>query len=100
MTADDSISVTFSKMHELSSELEAVLKDLNEKLEDLYGRTEKVVLTWEGEARDMFVETLDKWDRSMQDMEGAQRRLHEVVVTGHINYAAAHKAVLNGWGAA
>ncbi|MEU8546674.1 WXG100 family type VII secretion target [Streptomyces roseoverticillatus] len=100
MTTDDSISVTFSKMHELSSELEAVLKDLNEKLEDLYGRTERVVLTWEGEARDMFVETLDKWDRSMQDMEGAQRWLHEVVVSGHVNYTAAHKAVLRGWGAA
>ncbi|MFE0043144.1 WXG100 family type VII secretion target [Streptomyces albireticuli] len=100
MTADDdSISVTFSKLHELSSDLETVLKDLNEKLEALYERTEKVVLSWEGEARDMFVDTLDKWDRSMQDMEGAQRWLHEVVVTGHVNYTAAHKAVLRGWGA-
>ncbi|EFL25844.1 hypothetical protein SSOG_05558 [Streptomyces himastatinicus ATCC 53653] len=95
---EESISVTFSKMYELAGDLESILKDLNQKLEQLYARTEKVVLTWEGEARDMFVDSLDSWDKSMQDMEAAQRWLHDVVVTGHVNYAAAHRAVLRGWG--
>ncbi|GHF57676.1 hypothetical protein GCM10010218_43860 [Streptomyces mashuensis] len=100
MPDDESISVSLNSIHDLSSELEGILKDLNEKLEKLYTRTEKVVLSWEGEARDMFVDVLDKWDVSMQDMEAAQRWLHDVVVTGHVNYDAAHKAVLRGWGAA
>ncbi|MEU0375320.1 WXG100 family type VII secretion target, partial [Streptomyces sp. NPDC006283] len=30
----------------------------------------------------------------------AQAWLHEVVTTGHANYAEAHRAVLRGWGAA
>ncbi|MFI9720416.1 WXG100 family type VII secretion target [Streptomyces sp. NPDC052396] len=97
MADDGAISVKFSKLHEISTELEELLKDLNQKLEDLYGRTEKVVLGWEGEARDTFVEVLDTWDKSMQDMEGAQRWLHSMVVNGHGNYAAAHRAVMNGW---
>ncbi|WP_431982413.1 WXG100 family type VII secretion target [Streptomyces qinglanensis] len=99
-TNDDDIAVDFKKLQELSGDLEAILKDVNGKLNALYERTEKAVLSWEGEARDTFVDTLDRWDRSMQDLEGAQRWLHEVVVNGHVNYAAAHKAVLRGWGAA
>ncbi|GAA0340848.1 WXG100 family type VII secretion target [Streptomyces olivoreticuli] len=99
MSEDSDISVKFSKLHEISGELDSLLKDLNDKLEHLYRRTETVVLSWDGEARDMCVDALDKWDRSMQDLEGAQRWLHDSVVTGHHNYAAAHRAVLRGWGA-
>lgn len=98
MAGDDAIAVKFGKLSEISAELEALLRDLDERLERLYGRTEKVVLSWEGETRDAFVEALDKWDRSMRDMQGAQRGLHEMVVNGHRNYAAAHQAVLRGWG--
>lgn len=97
---DDHIGVSFSTLRDLAGELEDILKQLNEKLETLYGRTEKVVLTWEGEARDTFVDELDKWDRQMQDLQAAQAWLHDVVTTGHTNYAAAHRAVLRGWGAA
>ncbi|BFP53267.1 WXG100 family type VII secretion target [Streptomyces fimicarius] len=97
---DDHIGVSFSTLRDLAGELEDILKQLNEKLETLYGRTEKAVLTWEGEARDTFVDELDKWDREMQDLQAAQAWLHDVVTTGHSNYAAAHQAVLRGWGAA
>ncbi|MFJ3327967.1 WXG100 family type VII secretion target [Streptomyces griseus] len=97
---DDHIGVSFSTLRDLAGELEDILKQLNEKLETLYGRTEKAVLTWEGEARDTFVDELDKWDRQMQDLQAAQAWLHDVVTTGHSNYAAAHQAVLRGWGAA
>ncbi|MCF6523816.1 WXG100 family type VII secretion target [Streptomyces sp. JJ36] len=96
----DDISVDFTTLQELSGDLESILKEINGKLNALYDRTEKVVLSWEGEARDMFVDTLDRWDRSMQDLEGAQRWLHDVVVNGHVNYDAAHQAVLRGWGGA
>ncbi|MCX4394859.1 WXG100 family type VII secretion target [Streptomyces sp. NBC_00264] len=98
--SNDHIGVTFSTLRELAGDLEDILKQLNERLETLYGRTEKVVLTWEGEARDAFVDELDKWDRQMQDLQAAQAWLHEVVTTGHSNYAEAHRAVLRGWGAA
>ncbi|GAA1313284.1 hypothetical protein GCM10009647_039050 [Streptomyces sanglieri] len=98
--SNDHIGVTFSTLRELADDLEDILKQLNERLETLYGRTEKVVLTWEGEARDAFVDELDKWDRQMQDLQAAQAWLHEVVTTGHSNYAEAHRAVLRGWGAA
>ncbi|WP_030542613.1 WXG100 family type VII secretion target [Streptomyces albus] len=97
MSGDDHIEVGFATLRSVSSELEGILKDLNRGLESLYERTEEVVLSWEGEARDMFVDSLDRWDRSLQDLEGAQRWLHEVVTTGHINYSAAHQAVLRGW---
>ncbi|GAA0659885.1 hypothetical protein GCM10009535_44100 [Streptomyces thermocarboxydovorans] len=97
--ADDHIAVKFTTLQELATELEDILKKLNEKLEDLYDRVEPVVLSWTGEAREVFVEKLDEWDRSAQDLEAAQKWLHEYVTTGHTNYAAAHKAVLNGWGA-
>ncbi|MEU0398739.1 WXG100 family type VII secretion target [Streptomyces sp. NPDC006197] len=96
--ADDHIAVDFATLRNLSSELESILRGLNQALGALYERVEKVVLTWEGEARDTFVGELDKWDLSAQDLEALQAWLHEVVVSGHINYAAAHKAVLRGWG--
>ncbi|MFC8919971.1 WXG100 family type VII secretion target [Streptomyces sp. NPDC057116] len=96
---DDHIAVDFATLRNLSSDLEDILRGLNLKLAELYERVEKVVLTWEGEARDVFVDELDKWDLSAQDLEAAQAWLHEVVVNGHISYATAHKAVLRGWGA-
>ena len=69
-------------------------------LDDLYDRAEPVVLSWKGEAREVFVGKLDEWDRSAQDLQAAQKWLHAYVTTGHANYAAAHRAVLRGWGAA
>jgi WXG100 family type VII secretion target len=96
---DGEIAVNFATLQRLAGEMEDILQDLTAKLETLYGRSERVVLTWQGEAREMFVDTLDRWDRSMQDLEGAERWLHSVVVNGHVNYDAAHKAVLRGWGA-
>lgn len=98
--ADDRLSVSFTALQELATELEDILKQLNGKLDHLYHRVKPVVLSWEGEAREIFVEKLDEWDRSAQDLEAAQKWLHEYVTTGHANYVAAHKAVLRGWGAA
>lgn len=100
MPDDDHIKVSFPALRELAGELEDILKQLNQRLDSLYDRTEKVVLSWDGQARDAFVDELDTWDRSMQDLQAAQAWLHEVVTTGHANYAAAHRAVLRGWGAA
>lgn len=98
MSDEGEIAVNFATLQRLSGEMEEILKDLTEKLETLYERSEKVVLTWQGEAREMFVDTLDRWDRSMQDLEGAERWLHDVVVNGQVNYGAAHRAVVRGWG--
>ncbi|MGW0465131.1 WXG100 family type VII secretion target [Streptomyces sp. NPDC003027] len=95
---DDYIGVRFSTLHEAAGELEDILRQLNQRLETLYERTEKVVLAWRGEAREAFVEELDQWDKQMQDLQAAQAWLHEVVTTGHANYAEAHRAVLRGWG--
>ncbi|WP_037861593.1 WXG100 family type VII secretion target [Streptomyces sp. NRRL S-340] len=97
---DDHISVSFATLHELAAELEDILKQLNGKLEELYERVEPVVLSWKGEARTIFVEKLDEWDHDAQDLQAAQKWLHAYVTTGHANYAAAHQAVLRGWGAA
>jgi WXG100 family type VII secretion target len=98
--ADDHIAVTFTTLHDLATDLEDILKKLNERLDGLYDRVVPVVLSWEGETRDAFVDKLDEWDRSAQDLQAAQKWLHEYVTTGHTNYAAAHQAVLRGWGAA
>ncbi|WP_019354899.1 WXG100 family type VII secretion target [Streptomyces sp. AA1529] len=95
---DDDLAVDFATLKRLSSEMEDILADLTEKLETLWTRSEKVVSHWEGEAREVCVDVLDRWDRSMQDLEGAQRWLHDVVTNGHVNYVSAHRAVLRGWG--
>ncbi|MET9103242.1 WXG100 family type VII secretion target [Streptomyces antibioticus] len=97
---DEYISVSFTTLHELAADLEDILKQLNAKLDGLYDRVVPVVLSWQGETRDVFVDKLDEWDRSAQDLEAAQKWLHEYVTTGHTNYAAAHLAVLRGWGGA
>ncbi|MFI7294097.1 WXG100 family type VII secretion target [Streptomyces sp. NPDC050121] len=96
---DEHISVSFTTLQGLAADLEDILKKLNEKVEALYDRVEPVVLSWQGETREVFVGKLDEWDRSAQDLEAAQKWLHEYVTTGHTNYAAAHRAVLRGWGA-
>ncbi|QIY94543.1 WXG100 family type VII secretion target [Streptomyces sp. S1D4-11] len=99
--ADDGrITISFSTLHELATELEDILKQLNDKLEGLYERVQPVVLSWKGGAREVFVQKLNDWDRSAQDLQAAQKWLHAYVATGHANYAAAHRAVLRGWGAA
>jgi WXG100 family type VII secretion target len=98
-TDDGHIAVSFATLRELAAELEDILKKLNGSLDDLHDRVVPVVLSWEGEAREVFVEKLDEWDRSAQDLQAAQKWLHECATTSHINYAAAHQAVLRGWGA-
>ncbi|MCX5391762.1 WXG100 family type VII secretion target [Streptomyces sp. NBC_00090] len=100
MSEDERITVDFATLRRLSGELEDVLRILNEKLDSLYTRTEKAVLSWDGEAREAFIDELDKWDRSARDLKAAQAWLHEVVVKGHLNYDAAHRSVLQGWGGA
>lgn len=100
MTQDGSIKVDFAALKNLSQSIEDILKDITDRLDALHPRVVKVVRAWEGEARDVCVESLDKWDGAVQDMVAAQSWLHDVVVTGHINYAAAHRAVLRGWGGA
>lgn len=99
MGEDERIAVDFPALRHLSGELEDILKQLNGRLDTLYDRVEKVVLTWEGEAREAFIDKLDEWDRSAQDLQAAQAWLHDIVNRGQINYAAAQKAVLQGWGA-
>src|SRR5262245_27920032 len=94
---DEHIAVSFTTLHDLTVELDDILKQLNERLDDLYERVRPVVLSWKGEARETFVEKLDEWDHSAQDLQLAQKWLHEYVTTGHANYAAAHRAVLRGW---
>ncbi|MFK0180947.1 WXG100 family type VII secretion target [Streptomyces xanthochromogenes] len=96
---DDHIAVDFAALRHLAGELEDILKQLNANLSTLYDRTEEVVLTWHGEAREAFIDELDRWDRDMRDLQARQAWLHEMVTTGHANYAAAHRAVLRGWGA-
>ncbi|WP_103513282.1 WXG100 family type VII secretion target [Streptomyces sp. SM13] len=96
---EDRITVDFATLHRLSGDLEEIMKELNEKLGLLYDRVEKVVLTWDGEAREAFIDKLDEWDRSAQDLQATQAWLHEVVTKGQTNYTAAHAAVLRGWGA-
>jgi WXG100 family type VII secretion target len=95
---DDRIAVSFATLEHLTGELDDILTQLNGKLDDLYTRLVPVVASWRGEARDVFLEELDKWDHSARDLESAQKWLHEVVTSGHRGYAAAHRAVLNGWG--
>ncbi|MCX4577078.1 WXG100 family type VII secretion target [Streptomyces sp. NBC_01571] len=96
---DDHIAVSFTTLHEAAAELEDVLRKLNGRLDPLYDRAVPVVLSWEGEAREVFVDKLDEWDRSAQDLQAAQKWLHTYVTAGHTVYAAAHRAVLRGWGA-
>lgn len=99
-TTDDHITVRLATLQHLAGELEDILKKLNAGLDALYDRVEPVVLSWNGEAREAFVDKLDEWNRSAQDLQAAQKWLHECVTTGHTNYAAAHRAVLRGWGGA
>ncbi|MER6325258.1 WXG100 family type VII secretion target [Streptomyces coelicoflavus] len=96
---DDRITVSFATLHELAADLEDILKKLNGRLDELHDRVVPVVLSWKGEAREVFVDKLDEWDRSAEDLQAAQKWLHECATTSHANYAAAHQAVLRGWGA-
>lgn len=98
MSKEGEIAVDFATLQELAEEMESILSELTTQLEGLYDRTEKVVLSWEGEARDMFVSTLDRWDNSAQELEAAERWLRQVVINGNTNYQSAHQAVLRGWG--
>ncbi|MBQ0984599.1 WXG100 family type VII secretion target [Streptomyces sp. F63] len=98
-SGDDHITVYVASLRELAGELEDILEKLNNKLDDIYDRVIPVVLSWEGEAREVFVDKLDEWDRSAQDLQAAQKWLHACATTSHVNYTAAHQAVLRGWGA-
>ncbi|BCM66398.1 MULTISPECIES: WXG100 family type VII secretion target [Streptomyces] len=97
---DDYIAVSFGTLEHLTVELDDILKQLNGQLDDLYERLVPVVASWQGEAREVFLEELDKWDKSARDLQAAQKWLHEVVSSAHRGYAAAHRAVLRGWGGA
>ncbi|MEU0342462.1 hypothetical protein ABZ092_26755 [Streptomyces bobili] len=62
-TDDGHITVSFATLRELAAELEDILKKRNGSLDELHDRVVPVVLSWEGEAREVFVEKLDEWDR-------------------------------------
>ncbi|MEV7671050.1 MULTISPECIES: WXG100 family type VII secretion target [unclassified Streptomyces] len=98
MPDDDRITVDFTTLQRLSGDLEEILRTLNEKLDVLYGRVSKAVLDWDGEARETFIDELDRWSHDADDLKAAQAWLHEVVTKGHLNYAAANRSVLQGWG--
>ncbi|MEU0099996.1 WXG100 family type VII secretion target [Streptomyces sp. NPDC006267] len=98
MPDEDRITVNFATLQRLSGDLEGILRVLNEKLDTLYERSAKAVLSWDGEAREAFIDELDKWSHSAGDLKATQAWLHEVVVKGHLNYAAANRSVLEGWG--
>ncbi|MET9934339.1 MULTISPECIES: WXG100 family type VII secretion target [unclassified Streptomyces] len=98
MPDDDRITVDFTTLQRLSGDLEEILRALNEKLDVLYGRVSKAVLDWDGEARETFIDELDRWSHDADDLKAAQAWLHEVVTKGHLNYAAANRSVLQGWG--
>ncbi|MER7520373.1 WXG100 family type VII secretion target [Streptomyces sp. NPDC126499] len=100
MNDDGSISVDLVALREIAGDLEDILAKLNERLAALYDRTVPVVLAWQGEAREAFVDELDRWDRQVEDLQAAQKWLHAIVTTGHANYSAAHRATLRGWGGA
>ncbi|MCX5394124.1 WXG100 family type VII secretion target [Streptomyces sp. NPDC006482] len=100
MSDDGSITVDIAALREIAGDLEDILRALGERLTALYERTEPVVLAWKGEAREAFVDELDRWDRQMADLQAAQAWLHAVVTTGHANYSAAQRATLRGWGGA
>ncbi|MER5964605.1 WXG100 family type VII secretion target [Streptomyces sp. NPDC002057] len=100
MNDDGSISVDLVALREIAGDLETILKTLNERLTALYDRAVPVVLAWQGEAREAFVDELDRWDRQMEDLQAAQTWLHAIAATGHANYSAAHRATLRGWGGA
>lgn len=97
---DDYIAVSFGTLEHLTVELDDILKQLDGRLDDLYTRVAPVVASWQGEAREVFLRELDTWDSSARDLQAAQKWLHEVVTSGHRGYAAAHSAVLRGWGGA
>ncbi|MFE5995513.1 WXG100 family type VII secretion target [Streptomyces sp. NPDC056454] len=98
MPDEDRITVDFATLHRLSGDLEAILRALNKKLDTLYERATHAVLSWDGEAREVFIDELDKWGRSADDLKATQAWLHEVVVKGHLNYATANRSVVEGWG--
>ncbi|MEU7701090.1 WXG100 family type VII secretion target [Streptomyces sp. NPDC039028] len=100
MSEDGSIHVDLVALREIGGDLEDIVRTLNEHLTQLYDRTVPVVLAWQGEAREAFVDELDRWDRQMEDLQAAQKWLHAVVTTGHANYSAAQRATLRGWGGA
>ncbi|APE20452.1 MULTISPECIES: WXG100 family type VII secretion target [Streptomyces] len=100
MAGDDRIAVDITALQAMAGELEDILRKLNEQLAQLYTRTERVVLGWQGEAREEFMITLDRWSADMEDLKATQKWLHSAVTTAHANYSAAHQAVLRGWGAA
>ncbi|MEU6979049.1 MULTISPECIES: WXG100 family type VII secretion target [unclassified Streptomyces] len=100
MSDDGSISVDIGALREIAGDLEDILRKLDERLSALYDRTVPVVLAWKGEAREAFVDELDRWDRQMTDLRAAQAWLHAIAATGHANYSAAQRATLRGWGGA
>ncbi|MFI8961926.1 WXG100 family type VII secretion target [Streptomyces sp. NPDC053493] len=100
MSEDGSITVDIAALRAIASDLEDILRRLDERLTELYDRTVPVVLAWKGEAREAFLDELDRWDRQMADLQAAQAWLHAIVSTGHANYSAAQRATLRGWGGA
>ncbi|WP_375372354.1 WXG100 family type VII secretion target [Streptomyces sp. CAI-24] len=61
MPGEDRITVNFATLQQLSGDLEDILRVLNKRLDTLYGRAAKAVLSWDGEAREAFIDELDKW---------------------------------------
>lgn len=93
------IGFSLPELAEAAGQLADVLREMTTSAERLHDHAISVCSQWEGEARDEFVALMADWERQESDLRAQQRWLHGVVSSGHANYAAAHGAVLRGWGA-
>ncbi len=98
MTGEGSIGADLATLETVSGEISDMLKELTQHLGAVHAQAERVVNTWQGEARDACKEALDRWNASIGELKSAQENLHDIVVTGHANYRAAGSALVRGWG--
>jgi WXG100 family type VII secretion target len=91
------MKISLTTLVELTSELESITTDMEQKLTRLDKVVKSLEDKWDGETKGAFSGDYQNWRRTSSDLHIALKSLHASAKTAHSNYVAAKAANLSMW---
>ncbi|MBB5154799.1 WXG100 family type VII secretion target [Saccharopolyspora phatthalungensis] len=85
------IAVNFAELQQASDDLQAAAQKIQGELDDLEGKIQKLVSTWEGEAVAAYQEAQKTWDQEAARMQETAAKMGMAVGAANESFQAGEK---------
>ncbi|PKW12857.1 WXG100 family type VII secretion target [Saccharopolyspora spinosa] len=85
------IAVNFAELQQASDDLQAAAQKIQGELDDLEGKIQKLVATWEGEAVGAYQEAQKTWDEEAARMQETAAKMGMAVGAANESFQAGEK---------